>query len=305
MKSRIRIVVLLAGAAIAVSSCAAADNAATVGDVGITDADVAALRTTEVGDRISGEQFRGDLTTLIVVEAELQGAEADFGITGLDTPEAREAWLRDAGDAERNVIAGVAANPELTEAAADVVTTQLMIRDAVTAQLIRDDELLREVWQERQPQLVEVCPLHILVGSEDEATDARDRVMSGEDFSAVADDVSRDTFSPGGALPCPSSPSAYVEPFASVVASAPVGDVTEPFETEFGWHVVRVDRREFPESFEAFADEPERWMPSTILDAEWINWRDDIVASTRIVVRSPIGTWFPQGDGILPPPASP
>jgi hypothetical protein len=305
MKSRIRVAVLLAGAAIAVSSCAAADNAATVGDVGITDADVASLRTAEVGDRISGEQIRGDLTTLVVLEAELQGAEADFGITGLDTPEAREAWLLGAGEAERNVIAGVAANPELTQAAADVVTTQLMLRDAVTAELIRDDEFLREVWQEEQASLVEVCPSHILVATEEEATAARDRVVADEDFAAVADEVSLDTFSPGGALPCPSTPSAYVEPFASVVAGAPVGDITEPFETEFGWHVVRVDRREVPETFDAFADDPERWLPASIRDAQWVEWRDTTVAGTRIVVRSQIGTWFPQGDGILPPPASP
>lgn len=117
--------------------------------------------------------------------------------------------------------------------------------------------------------------------------------------------MSLDTFSPGGALPCPSSPTNYVEPFATVVATAPVGELTEPFETEFGWHVVRVDSREFPESFEAFAAEPERWLPQTVIEAAWANWRDEVVGRSSIIVRSQIGTWFPQADGIIPPPASP
>ena len=305
MTSRIRLAVLVAGAALALSACAAADYAATVNDVGISDADVIGLRTGEPEGRTEGEQFRGDLTTLIVIEAEVQGAAADFGITGLDTPEARATWLAQAGDAERNVVEGVASNPELTDSAVEAVTTQLMVRDAVSAALVRQEELLLRVWQEQQPSLVEVCPSHILVGSEEEAQEARDRVVAGEDFAAVADEVSLDTFSPGGALPCPSSPTNYVEPFATVVATAPVGELTEPFETEFGWHVVRVDSREFPESFEAFADEPERWLPQTVIEAAWANWRDDVVGRSSITVRSQIGTWFPQADGIIPPPASP
>lgn len=304
MTRRIRLALLVAGAAALITACSG-DYAATVNGEVITNDEVLSLRTTEVTERVQGEQFRGDLTTLIVIEAEIQGAEEDFGITGLDSPQAREAWLADAGDAELNVVTGVATNPELSETAVDAVTTQLMLRDLVSEALIQDEELLLEVWQERQPQLVEVCPSHILVRTRAEAEDARDRVLAGEDLAAVADEVSLDTFSPGGALPCPSSPTDYVEPFATVVATAPIGELTEPFETEFGWHIVLVDSREFPESFEAFATDPGRWIPQTVVDGEWVTWRDGVVAEAEIIVRSTIGTWFPQADGILPPPASP
>lgn len=305
MTPRIRLVLLVVAAALVATSCAAATTAATVNGAGISDEEVLGIRSAEVGARAIGEQFRGDLTTLIVLEAELQAAEEDFGITGLDAPEAREEWLLQADESERNVLAGVASNPELTEEAVEVVTTQLMLRDAVTAALIRDEEFLRGIWQERQPALVEVCASHILVASEQEARDAAARVEAGEDFASVADDVSLDTFSPGGALPCPSTPATYVEPFATVVATAPVGELTEPFESEFGWHIVLVASREVPASFEALAQEPERWLPPPLVAAEWSNWRDTVVNDADIVIRSQIGTWFPQGDGILPPPASP
>ena len=304
MTPRIRIVLLVA-ATLVVTSCSAANTAAIVNGVGIEDQQVFDIRTAEVGDRAVGEQFRGDLTTLVVLEAELQAAEEDFGITGLDTPEAREAWLLGADESERSVLAGVASNPDLTESAVEIVTTQLMLRDAVSAELIRDEELLLGIWEDRRAGLLEVCASHILVATEAEAQDARERVDAGEDFAAVADELSLDTFSPGGALPCPSIPAAYVEPFASVVATAPVGEVTEPFETEFGWHVVLVESSAAPESFEDFAAEPDRWLPPAVVEAEWAKWRDEAVNRADVVIRSQIGRWFPQGDGILPPPASP
>jgi hypothetical protein len=305
MTSRSRIAAAAMAAAFALSACSSAHVAATVGGTDITDGEVTGLRTAEVGSTTEGGQFRGDLTTLIIGRATLLAAEEDYGITGLDTPEARDAWLAQATPQELDVVANVAANPELTDLAVEIVTTQLMVRDAVIDAIAADEELLLRVWQERQRELIEVCPIHILVATEAEAAEARDRVLAGEDFASVADEISLDTSSRGGALPCPSLPVAYVEPFATVVASAPVGEVTDPFETEFGWHIVIVESRESPASYEEFASESQRWIPADALAGEWANWRDGAVERAVVIVRSQIGRWFPEGDGILPPPTSP
>lgn len=304
MTSRTRIAAAATALAFALSACSSAHVVATVGGTDITDEEVTGIRTAEVGTTIDGGQFRGDLTTLIIGRATLLAAEEEFGITGLDTPEARDAWLAQATPQELDVVANVAANPELTDMAVEVVTTQLMVRDAVIDAIAADEELLLGVWQERQAELIEVCPIHILVASEAEAGEARERVLAGEDFASVADEVSLDT-SPGGALPCPSIPVAYVEPFATVVATAPVGELTEPFETEFGWHIVIVESREVPASYEEFAAESQRWIPADALAGEWTTWRDGVVEGAVVVVRSQVGRWFPEGDGILPPPTSP
>ena len=130
------------------------------------------------------------------------------------------------------------------------------------------------------------------------------RILAGEEFGAVAADVSLDP-SPGGQLLCPSKPRDYLDPFDDVVATAPIGEITEPFETRVGWHIVLVDSREEAESFEEFAQDPGRWIPLEALDVAWVEWRESDVARADIVVRSQIGRWFPQGDGILPPPESP
>jgi hypothetical protein len=304
MTSRIRITVAATAAVLVLSACSSADVAATVGGTDITDGDVTDLRIAEVGSTADGGQFRGDLTTLIIGRATLLAAEEEFGITGLESPGAREAWLAQATPQELDVVANVAGNPELTDAAVEVVTTQLMVRDAVIDAIAMDEELLQRVWQEQQQQLIEVCPSHILVATEEEAAEARERVLAGEDFASVADEISLDA-SPGGALPCPSIPAAYVEPFSTVVATAPVGEITQPFETEFGWHIAIVESREVPASYEAFVAESQRWIPADALAAEWAVWRDEVVESAVVSVRSQIGRWFPEGDGILPPPTSP
>ena len=305
MTSRTRIAAAATAALFVLSACSSADVAANVGGTDITDGEVTALRSADVGSTADGGQFRGDLTTLIVGRATLLAAEEDFGITGLEAPGAREAWLAQATPQELDVIANVAGNPALTESAVEVVTTQLMVRAAVIDAIAEDEELLLRVWQERQQELIEVCPLHILVATEAEAAETRARVLAGEDFANLADEVSLDTSSPGGALPCPSIPVAYVEPFATVVATAPVGEVSEPFETQFGWHIVIVESREVPASYEDFASESQRWIPADALAGEWTIWRNDAVERAVVVVRSQIGRWFPEGDGILPPPTSP
>ena len=303
MNTRFRLLVVMAATALATSACAAADFAATVNDTTISGSDVTGLRTAEVGAVVDGEQVRNDLTTLIVLQSELDAANADFGLIGLDSADAKEAWLAAASPQQLAQIDGIAQNPELTDEAVDVVVTQLVVRDAVIDELVKDPGFQQQVWDTQQP-FTEVCPRHIVVGTEAEATAARDRVLAGEDFGAVAADVSLDP-SPGGQLLCPSNPGDYLDPFDDVVATAPIGEITEPFETRVGWHIVVVDSREEAASLEEFADDPQRWIPLETLDVAWVEWRESAVARAEIVVRSQIGRWFPQGDGILPPPESP
>lgn len=310
MTRRIRTAALLAAAAMAVSSCASATVAANVNGSHITDDEVLGIRavaTVENGDvaTVQGEQFRNDLNRLIVIQATMDAAEEDFGITGLETAAARDAWLAEASPEELSVIDSVANNPDLSDAAVDLVTRQLMVRSEVMAAMASDPETLTQIWQDEQDLLIEVCPRHILLATQGEAEAARQRVLAGEDFSAVADEVSLDPVSIGGQLECPSNPSRYVEPLATVFATAPVGEVTLPFQSDFGWHIAIVDQRDFPATYDDFIGDTDRWLPETIIATRWTLWSDAALGRADVAVRSQIGRWFAQGDGVLPPPASP
>ncbi len=84
---------------------------------------------------------------------------------------------------------------------------------------------------------------HILVGSETEAKDIIAQLNKGADFSKTAKEKSKDPGSKekGGDLGW-FSLSGMVKPFSDGVAKLNKGGLTsEPIQTQFGWHVIKLD----------------------------------------------------------------
>lgn len=302
---RFRFTVFVAALGLVVASCSAG-VAATVDGVEITNDDIVGLTTDfEDTSSVNAERYRDLLTNSIVTVSMVMAAEEDFGLEDLSSDEATDAYLAEASAQDIELIGRVASNPGLTADAVDLVTVQLSVRKSVKEALASDPEFLQGIWQNDKNLLIETCARHVLVETEDEANVAKARFEAGEDFSAIATDISLDTQSPGGALPCPSRPDDFVQPFSSVVATAPVGELAGPVETQFGWHIVLVDSREFAQSLDELSQDPLKWIPPTIIDATWIGWLNDALETADIEVRSQIGTWYAPVDGIVPPPPSP
>ena len=84
---------------------------------------------------------------------------------------------------------------------------------------------------------------HILVDSEDEAWAIKTRVTEGEDFAVLAKKYSK----------CPSKEKGgdlgyfgrgqMVPDFENAAFSTPVGEVSDPVKTRFGWHLIKVVRK--------------------------------------------------------------
>ena len=75
--------------------------------------------------------------------------------------------------------------------------------------------------------------------------DALERLNDGEDFGEIAKLLSDDPGSAnnGGEMDW-SGPGTFVPEFEAIVDAAELGEVSEPFESRFGWHIVEVmDRR--------------------------------------------------------------
>ena len=301
---RSRFVVFAAALGLVLAGCGGV--AATVDGVEITDDDIAGLTTDSEGAASAdAEQYRNLLTNSIVTVAMVTAAEEDFGLEDLSSKEATDAYLAQATEQDIALIGRVASNPALTPDAIELVMVQLNVRESVKEQLAGETEFLQDVWQSNQNLLIQACARHLLVETEDEANAAKVQLESGEDFSTLATELSLDTQSPGGALPCPSRPDDFLQPFSSVVATAPVGELAGPVETQFGWHIVLVDSRESPQSLDELSQDPLRWLPPSIIDAAWIGWLNESLERADIEVRSQIGTWYPPVDGIIPPPPSP
>lgn len=79
---------------------------------------------------------------------------------------------------------------------------------------------------------------HLLVKTEEEAKQLKEEILAGKLFADVAAEVSM----------CPSGASGgdlgffgkgqMVKPFEDAAFSMNVGDVSEPIQTQFGWHLI-------------------------------------------------------------------
>jgi len=90
----------------------------------------------------------------------------------------------------------------------------------------------------------EVRARHILVDSKDKAREIFEKIAHGSDFAQLAKDHSKDPGSEdqGGELGF-FRRGQMVPPFEEAAFKLKKGEVGEPFESQFGWHIIRVDDR--------------------------------------------------------------
>ena len=105
-----------------------------------------------------------------------------------------------------------------------------------------------------QSEVDQVLVRHILVSPneiiDDETAkqrldDALQKISDGEDFGAIAKLLSDDpgSVNNGGEMDW-SGPGTFVPEFEEVVNSLEIGEISEPFQTRFGWHIVELmDKR--------------------------------------------------------------
>ncbi len=92
---------------------------------------------------------------------------------------------------------------------------------------------------EFEPQL-QVRARHILVEKEEEARDIIKRLAKGEDFAKLAKQHSKDAGAEAGGDLGYFGKGDMVKPFDEAVFALEVKKISEPVQTQFGWHVVEV-----------------------------------------------------------------
>lgn len=115
------------------------------------------------------------------------------------------------------------------------------------------DAEIKDYFEKNKELLVSVTASHILVKTEAEAKAVRARLDKGEDFAAIAKEVSTDKSSAvnGGSLG-EASPTKYVQPFRDALASMKAGDISAPVKSEFGYHIIRLEDKK--DSMESLKD---------------------------------------------------
>lgn len=286
--------VLLLVLALALSGCGGDEDIAGVGDAVIHLSDIEGLFD---GGAPSDDVFRDMLFSRIALEV-LTQALADQYQAAPSADDAGEfasqleEYLDQEGYAPADYLGVENASVKLLRLHADV----LAVQQAALEVLLTDPEVVDGLFADAG--LTNVCVKHVLVGTEDEAESVRARLEAGEDFATVAGQVSLDVSTPGGDLGC-APVGNYVAPFAEAALAAPIGELTGPVESEFGYHVLVVSERTALTREEYLAD-PWSALDEAQLGEVWAAWMAEVLEQAEPWVAAEYGTWTPAG---IDPPA--
>jgi parvulin-like peptidyl-prolyl isomerase len=169
------------------------------------------------------------------------------------------------------------------------------------------DDSLRKYFEEHKADFSLNCVSHILVRSKAEADNTRARLTGGEDFAAVAKQVSLDKGSgpQGGELDC-SPKGAFVPEFDQAASELEIGKLSDPVQTQYGFHILLVrERKDVP--FESARDQIR-----TLLNAQsqtaYRQFLRQSLTSVRVTVDKRYGTFESPAPGQVPvvvPPQPP
>ncbi len=131
----------------------------------------------------------------------------------------------------------------------EILAENAGIGEAEYRQIVRTfvlrDKLAEALGDEVSPTAEQARARHILVETEEEAKEVIERLEAGEEFADLATELSTDPGSAANGGDLGFVPSGrFVEPIDEAVFSLPLGEISEPIETQFGWHVVEVLERE-------------------------------------------------------------
>ena len=83
---------------------------------------------------------------------------------------------------------------------------------------------------------------NILVPTEAEAEKVAERLKNGEDFVALAKEVSKDPSSASGGLPFVPL-GGLIAPVEDAVSALKVGQISKPVQTQFGWNIFKLEEK--------------------------------------------------------------
>ncbi len=235
------------------------------------------------GGTVSDEFEAGVITELLVARA----IELELDRTGAEvTEEARQQSEERLVNQVAEFLTDVTDPATASQQLFDGVPYLQFLADLQASQGVLLEDLVDAAADEEHP-----CVRHILLDTEAEAEVALDRLTEGEDFQALAAELSTGpSASTGGELQCRPTQS-WVPEFAAAIEVAEVGELLGPVQTDFGFHIITVyDFGPLP---------PEEPIDGRALAQQWL---EEQLRDAEVEVDETIGTWDPVEFRVIPAP---
>jgi peptidyl-prolyl cis-trans isomerase SurA len=123
----------------------------------------------------------------------------------------------------------------------------------------------------------------------EEITELRQQVLDGADFGELAREFSEDYGSArlGGSLGW-SNPGSFVPQFEAAMGTLEIDEISEPIQTQFGWHILQVTGRRDQNMSERFLEmQAENFLRSRKFYDELPRWRQELRDDAFIVYKEP------------------
>ena len=193
---------------------------------------------------------------------------------------------------------------EITFNARAAALSEALAADAQESADVTDADV-QAYYDANQDQFTQNCVSHILVEDEATAADLKAQLDAGADFATLAEENSTDTGSAtqGGDLGC-QAPGTFVPEFEAAIDAATEGEVTDPVQTEFGYHLILVNSKGV-QPFDDVADQI-RTQLETPADDPLNAFMADALGSAEVEVNPRYGSWNEETLTVDPPegPAS-
>lgn len=182
------------------------------------------------------------------------------------------------------------------------------LREEVTKDVGPSEQEMRAYYEDNAEEFQEVRAQHILVDSQKQADDLAQRLQKAKEnqvdelFASLAQKFSQDPSADDEGDLGWAPPSQYVEPFREALLDLEVGVVSDPVQTEFGWHVIRVlGRRVTP--FEEARPQIQEAIGAEAIEEAWQDWLIDAYEEADVKVNEKFGVLDPESQSIENPSA--
>lgn len=232
-----------------------------------SDEQIAMLGSTSTPDVTAAEESAAD--DAIPTEAGEAAAEAE-GDQAAETPEPTATELPATSTPAMTATPFTEENylqdyQEYIDGLKEINVAEEYLREYIYHYLL-NQKVQEKVLADTPVEQEQVWARHILVETEDEAKQALARLDAGEDWNAIAAEVSLDTSNSanGGDLGW-FTRGAMVAPFEEAAFALQAGEISQPVQTDFGWHIIQVvghEVRPLAETDYAYAQQTayEEWL---------------------------------------------